>query len=129
MLSPDERARVETRLQAERERALEALRDFDRTRETSVLDDTGELTMYRLHPADIGTEAMEQEKQFLLASVEGRMLYEIDDALRRLYAEPEAFGVCANCGREIGLERLMVVPYATLCADCQIGREGEATSG
>jgi len=124
MLTEDERSQIEERLKRERERALDALQEFDRTRETSLLDETGELTMYRLHPADIGTEAMEQEKQFLLASVEGRRLYEIDEALRRLYAHPERFGACERCGNPIGMERLDVVPAATLCAPCQIESEG-----
>lgn len=119
---------MEGRLRGERERTLDAIQDFDRSREQSMLEDTGELTMYRLHPADIGTEAMEQEKQFLLASGDGRRLYQIDDALRRLYADPESFGSCETCGREIGIERLRVVPYATRCASCQIGSES-ASSG
>jgi DnaK suppressor protein len=119
MLTSEERSRIEARLLEERERALDALQDFDAGRETSLQEGIGELTMYRFHPADIGTEAMEHEKQFLLASVEGRRLYSIDDALRRLYADPEGFGICQNCGRDIPMERLEVVPEATLCADCQ----------
>ncbi len=125
MLNAKDRDRIETRLLEGRERALEAIRDFDRTRESSILDDTGELSMHRLHPADIGTEAMEQEKQFLLASVEGRRLYDIDDALRRLYADPDGLGSCASCGGEIGVERLSALPYAALCANCQVAQEGE----
>ena len=50
---------------------------------------------------------------------EGERLYRIDEALRRLYADPEAFGVCARCGKPIGMARLDVVPETTLCADCQ----------
>ncbi len=103
----------------DRERAVEGLREFDDTRELSLEDATGELTLYRFHPADIGTESMEREKQFLLASVEGRRLYEIDEALRRLYRDPDGFGSCERCGRPIGFERLEVIPQTTLCADCQ----------
>jgi DnaK suppressor protein len=123
MLTDQERSQVEQRLLHERERALDALREFDRSRETSILEGTGELTMYRLHAADIGTEAMEQETKYLLASVEGRRLYEIDEALRRLYAKPEGFGSCERCGRSIGVERLDVIPSATHCAECQITLE------
>jgi DnaK suppressor protein len=119
MLTSTERARIEERLIAERERALAALQEFDETRENSLQEETGELTMYRLHPADIGTDAMEREKQFLLASVEGRRLYDIDEALRRLYGDPETFGLCVDCGRAIGVERLEVVPEAIRCAGCQ----------
>ncbi len=123
MLTPDERDRLERGLQDERARTMDAIRDFERARETSMLEGTGELTMYRLHPADIGTEAMEQEKQFLLASQEGRKLYDIDDALRRLYSEPRSFGICLECGGQIGFERLSFLPYASLCAECQISAE------
>ena len=79
----------------------------------------GELSAYRFHMADVGTEAMEREKEFLLASKEGERLYRIDEALRRLYAEPEEFGRCSRCGSWISMERLVVVPETTLCADCQ----------
>jgi DnaK suppressor protein len=129
MLTPEERKRIETRLHEERESALEAIRTFEDEREDSLQESTGELTMYRFHPADIGTEMMEQEKQFLLASNEGRMLYEIDEALRRLYAEPERFGVCDDCGRDIGVERLEMIPWASLCAECQRLSEESAAPG
>lgn len=118
MLRQEQRDQVEKRLQEERERALEALTEFDRQRDLSLQEDTGELSVYRFHMADIGTEAMEREKQFLLASKEGERLYEIDEALRRLYSDPERFGVCEKCGRQISMERLMVLPSTTLCAEC-----------
>jgi RNA polymerase-binding transcription factor DksA len=73
--------------------------------------------------ADIGTEAMEREKQFLLASQEGERLYRIDEALRRLYGDPESYGRCARCGKDIAFERLQLVPEATLCAECQRAAE------
>jgi RNA polymerase-binding transcription factor DksA len=119
MLTEAERNRIETLLRAERQRAIEALQAFDVSRELSLLEGTGELTAYRFHPADLGTEAMEQETQFLLASAEGLRLYEIDQALTRLFQDPEQFGICARCGKEISMERLEVIPEAALCADCQ----------
>src|SRR5215207_1069855 len=120
MLSPEDRQHVEARLIEERARVLETIEDFDRDREKSLLDDTGELTLYRLHPADVGSESMEQEQQFLLASNEGRRLYAIDEALRVLYSEPERFGICQRCGRDIEMKRLEVIPWATLCVQHQI---------
>lgn len=124
MLTDEERGQVEKLLLKEREQLVEVLRQFDREREKSLQDDTGELTMYRFHPADIGSEAMEREKQFLLASNEGRRLYEVDEALRRIYNRPNEFGVCSRCGKDISMERLEVVPEATLCADCKRMTEG-----
>jgi DnaK suppressor protein len=124
MLTQTERDTIETLLLRERERALEAVADFDRENEDSLEEDSGELSSYRFHMADIGTEAMEREKQFLLASKEGERLYRIDEALRRLYGDPEAFGTCERCGSPIGMDRLMVVPEATLCSSCQRELEG-----
>lgn len=119
MLNDRDRQTVEQRLKDERERVLESLRDFDETREQSLQEAAGELSAYPAHMADVGTDAMEQEKQYLLASNDGRRLYEIDEALRRLYAESDRFGVCERCGEAIGMERLEVVPEAVRCAACQ----------
>jgi DnaK suppressor protein len=123
MLTREDLERVEKRLRAEREDALEAIRHFDDARGQTLQDEAGELSIYRFHMADIATEAMEREKQFLLASKEGERLYEIDEALRRLYKDPETFGTCARCGAEIGMDRLMVVPSARLCAACASASE------
>src|SRR3989441_8102981 len=66
----------------------------------------GDLSSYSFHMADQGTDAMEREKAFLFASQEGRYLWHVNQALRRLYQAPEKFGKCEQCGEEIGFERL-----------------------
>ena len=50
-----------------------------------------------------------QKLQIRLASIER--------ALSRL--ETGAFGVCQACGSEIDSERLLALPYAEQCIDCQ----------
>ena len=124
MLTTEDRRTIETRLLQEREDALSALGNFDEEFDQSLLDESGEMSIYRFHMADIGTEAMEREKHFLLASKEGERLYGIDEALRRLYSDPENFGKCTRCGAEIGVERLLVVPAVEHCATCQRDLEG-----
>jgi RNA polymerase-binding transcription factor DksA len=69
--------------------------------------------------ADQGTDAMEREKAFLFASQEGRFLWHIDEALRRVYRNPEQFGKCHNCGLEISYERLDALPHARYCIECK----------
>ncbi|HEX7090088.1 MAG TPA: TraR/DksA family transcriptional regulator [Longimicrobiales bacterium] len=83
----------------------------------------GDRNPFTLHAAEQGTDAMEREKAFLFASEEGRRLMAIDQALRRLYADPDAFGRCERCGQEIGLARLEALPHATLCISCQVLQE------
>ena len=78
----------------------------------------GDLSSYRFHMADQGTDTMEQEQTVLMASKEGRLLQHIDEALRRLYKTPETFGVCERCGRMIGYERLDAIPHTRLCITC-----------
>lgn len=116
MLTEQERSTIEKRLLREREDALETLGEFDK-REGDLRDEAGELSVYRFHPADIGSEAQEQEQNFHLAQQQSDRLREIDEALQRLYKTPETFGTCERCGRPIGMERLDVLPATTLCAD------------
>jgi RNA polymerase-binding transcription factor DksA len=73
--------------------------------------------------ADQGTDAMEREKQFLFASQEGRYLWHVNEALRRLYGAPGRFGKCEQCGEEIGFDRLDALPHARLCIKCKAKEE------
>lgn len=112
------RKKIEERLLAERESALERLGSLDeRTRTQLGGEDDGELSNYPQHLADEGTDTMEQEKSYLLASAEGRRLYQIDEALRRLYKQPDDFGNCVVCGKAISAERLDLIPWTTTCAE------------
>ena len=116
MLNDQERGRIEQVLLRERKRVLDNIGHFDE-RLNDLRERAGELSLYRFHPADVGTESQEQEKDFLLSSVEGRRLYQVDEALQRLYKTPEEFGRCEVCGRDIEVERLEVIPETTLCAE------------
>ena len=111
------RKKVEARLLEEREGAMQMLGTLDERTRQLIDNGDGELSNYKQHMADEGTDTIEQEQNFLLASAEGRRLYRIDDALRRLYKEPDAFGKCAVCGRDIAAERLDLVPWTTTCAE------------
>jgi RNA polymerase-binding transcription factor DksA len=108
---------LEKRLLTERERALKALRHLDDS--VAPVGGDGDLTMYPLHLADEGTDTMEQEQSLLLLSKEGRLLIDIDVALRTLYKEPDRFGKCVSCGTEIAFERLDLVPWTRYCLSCQ----------
>jgi len=44
----------------------------------------------------------------------------IDQALARV--ENGTYGICVDCGDEIGLERLKVLPFAVRCVDCESRR-------
>ena len=105
----------EKRLLDERKRVLKELGRADE----GMQDEDGDTSAYSFHMADQGTDAMEREKVFLMASKEGRFLWHIDEALRRLYRSPETFGKCHQCGNEIAHERLDALPHARYCIDCK----------
>ena len=45
----------------------------------------------------------------------------IELALKRL--DEGSYGCCEECGEEISIERLKLIPFALLCRDCQETRE------
>ena len=44
---------------------------------------------------------------------------QIDRAIRQIEHAPDDFGLCEECEEEIAEKRLGVMPFATLCAECQ----------
>lgn len=118
MLTEAERAHIEDILLRERERVTDSMTQKEEEVQ-GALTDTGELTLYDQHPADVGTETYQQEQDMMLAQQLSRRQEEIDEALRRLRTEPERFGVCERCGKPIGMARLEVIPEARFCAECQ----------
>ena len=115
-LTNEQQRHLERRLRDERERAIELLNDIvaDRSSE-SQQEETGDLTVMPYHPADLGTDTMDEELDASNATRVSRELTEIDAALDRLYKHPEQFGVCEDTGQEIPFERLEIIPWARTC--------------
>ena len=116
-------AHLEKRLLEERARVMKELGNYDEQFSGTLQSSDGDLSSYSFHMADQGTDAMEREKQFLFASKEGRYLWHVNEALRRLYANPGDFGKCHECGDEISFERLDALPHARLCIKCKAKEE------
>jgi RNA polymerase-binding transcription factor DksA len=116
-------AHVEKRLLEERARVLRSLGLFDQMAKADRESQDSDLAAYTDHMADQGTEAMEREKAALFATKEGRYLYRIEEALRRLYNDPKKFGTCHTCGSLVGFERLDALPHARYCINCKVKEE------
>jgi DnaK suppressor protein len=56
-----------------------------------------------------------------LSERERAVIRQIDEALDRI--EAGDFGLCEDCGDEIGEARLLTLPYATLCVECKAKQE------
>jgi RNA polymerase-binding transcription factor DksA len=111
-LTKEQRKHLEKRLQEERARALQLLNGIVADRSgSSEQEGAGDLSLMPLHPADLGTDTMDEELDESNATRVSRELTEIDAALERLYKTPAQFGVSED-GREIPFERLDIVPWA-----------------
>ena len=125
VLSDEQIEHLQKRLLRERERALRSLGQFDELSKLSAEQADSDLYSYSDHIADLGTDAMEREKMLLFASKEGRYLYRVEEALRRLYKDPSQFGVCQECEQRISFERLDALPHARYCIDCKLKEEAD----
>lgn len=79
----------------------------------SLRDTTAELSTVDNHPADLGTELYEREKDMAIHVHEHSELEKVNNAL--LAMKNETYGVCDDCGEDIPFERLEALPYTTRC--------------
>ena len=72
-------------------------------------------------PSDRATMESNRNSVLRIRDRERKLIFKIQDALRRLDAGE--FGVCEECGEEIGIERLKARPVTTLCIECKSTQE------
>ena len=84
-------------------------------------ESSGDLSSYSFHMADHGTDNFDREFALNLVSSEQDVIYEIDDALRRI--QMGVYGACEKCGDMIAKPRLKAQPFAKLCIKCQSEQE------
>lgn len=82
---------------------------------------SGDLSAYTVHMADMSSDTYERELSMNIASNEQEVLYQIDDALKRM--DEGTYGFCQQCSKPISLSRLKAVPYTSLCISCQRVKE------
>ena len=110
------------KLQLEKRRAiLDEMGNIEESHGSTIKEATGDLTHYSYHMADQGTDNMEREMAFAQGSKGRRLLYHIDEALRRI--EEGTYGKCHGCGKQIQIPRLTAVPHARLCIQCKQAEE------
>ena len=74
--------------------------------------------------ADLAHARYEREFAMSIRQHTCRAVVEILEALERLRAG--RFGICEECGRQIGAKRLKAHPTAVLCVECKKELESEA---
>ncbi len=73
---------------------------------------------------DLASDERDREINIILNDRERTKLMAIEDALLRL--GEGSYGICDECGEEIGVGRLKVMPFTRLCVRCQEDLEKES---
>ena len=82
----------------------------------SQKDYSGDISGYKTHIADIGSDASGMELMLGLASNQQKLLQQVNEALARI--EDGTYGFCQMCGKPIPQARLEAIPEAELCLNC-----------
>jgi YteA family regulatory protein len=81
----------------------------------SLLRETGELSAYDNHPADLGSEVFERAKDIALSENAEHHLTDVYRALADM--ESGEYGICKACGKPIPYARMEALPTAEFCVN------------
>ncbi|KPK42383.1 MAG: hypothetical protein AMJ78_02715 [Omnitrophica WOR_2 bacterium SM23_29] len=88
----------------------------------SQRDASGDLSAYTFHMADVATDSFDREFSLGIATnVQQKILYAVDEALKHI--GDKTYGKCIKCEKPISKSRLLAIPYANLCVECQSKEE------
>jgi len=106
---------LKNELEKRQNRLIEQVQDhYGQTMELAK-ESVGELSNYDNHPADLGTELFERQKDIALNEHTEKELADINEALHAF--ESGAYGICSKCGKDIPFERLEAVPTTDRCVE------------
>ena len=113
-LTKEQIGKLQARLQQDRAAALGTVQD-----EIQRTSDPDDLSLEKI-PSDAGDRSeadLETDTTISMAQRHAAELQEIDAALARI--ADGSYGVCEECGGNIGAPRLEAQPIARLCIACQ----------
>lgn len=87
----------------------------------ATIDDMTETVEVYADPADRATAESDRAFTLRLRDRERKLIKKIQQALTRI--EEGEFGLCVECGEEIGTARLKARPMTTLCINCKSKQE------
>jgi RNA polymerase-binding protein DksA len=96
------------------------IKSFLQKKKASLLDVvtfTCENTVNEGDEGDKANAAYEQEMSYIFKGRGVNGIKAINEALKRI--DEGTFGKCEECGEDISVKRLEVVPFAKLCVGCQ----------
>lgn len=76
-------------------------------------------------PADRATAESDRSFTLRIRDRERRLIRKIQSALQRI--EDGSYGICEECGEDIGVPRLKARPVTRLCINCKAKQEEDET--
>jgi DnaK suppressor protein len=86
-----------------------------------IRGETRQLVDTALDNGDWSVVDLSEDISLRQLSTHRETLLKIDEALRKIHEG--TYGKCEDCGEDISVERLKVLPFAIYCIDCQERRE------
>ena len=120
-LSKEQLKQFRQLLITERAKLAAEIRSIAQDNAKSPREASGDLSAYTVHMADMAADTYDRELSMNIVSSEQEILYQIDDALKRI--DDGSYGLCQQCNELITMSRLKAVPYASLCIACQRVKE------
>jgi len=104
------------RLEEERVRLLGLVEDYEQELEDARLSESSSDRSPDPGNAEASSTKLEYAKELSIEQNTLDLLSKVERALQMIDAG--SYGICESCGKSIPLNRLDVLPYATLCVDC-----------
>lgn len=98
------------------------LNDILQNSQATIEDMTESVEVYA-DPADRATAESDRAFTLRLRDRERKLIKKIQQAMQRI--EDGEFGICQECGEEIGVARLKARPMTTLCIACKSKQEAD----
>lgn len=93
----------------------EMIMQLKKTSMEAATDAVGELSSYDNHPADMGTELYEREKDMMFRKNKELALEAVNKALHAI--DDGTYGICRVCSMPIPYERLEAMPSTDTCVE------------
>jgi len=108
--------RFQKRLEAEKTRLQGLIEEYERELEVARLTESSSDRSPDPGNAEASSMKLEYAKELSIEQNTIDLLRKVDHALDRV--KNGVYGSCESCGKSIPIERLDVLPYATLCVEC-----------
>lgn len=112
--------RFRKRLETEKTRLVQLIEEYERELVVARLTESSSDRSSEPGNAEASSMKLEYAKELSIEQNTADLLHKVDHALERVAAG--VYGLCESCGKSIPLERLDVLPYATLCIECATKR-------